>query len=96
METVRSDAIVEWVDGLEEPDLIAALRCLAINEEGSVAERRYRLVRFQLRRQHNSNLSWAASDSAPVLGTSAADDLVFSQFNQGDRAVPRTREKLPD
>ena len=96
METVGSDAIVEWVDGLEEPDLNAALRCLAINEKGSVAERRYRLVRFQLRRQHNSNLSWAASDSAPIPGTAAADDLVFSQFYQGGRAVLRTRGNLPD
>ena len=39
MATTGSDAIAEWVDGLGESDLNALLRCLAINEEGSVAER---------------------------------------------------------
>ena len=50
MATQGGEAIIEWVDSLGEPDLNAAMRCLALKVEGSVAERRYRLVRFQLRR----------------------------------------------
>ena len=41
MKNFGSEAIVEWVDGLEELNLNVALRCLALNDEGSIAERRY-------------------------------------------------------
>ena len=72
----------------------AALRYLSLNEEGSVAERRYRLVRFQFRRQLHANLSWNEVDNAPVPGGSSTFNTATPRPNIGN-FMPRTRNSRP-
>ena len=80
---------------MEEPDLNAVLRCLSLNEEGSVAERRYRLVRFHLRRQLHSNVSWNAVDDGPVPGHSSMANYSASRPNIVNYTASRTQRTRP-
>ena len=76
-------------------DLNATMRCSALNVEGSVAERRYRLVRFQLRRQLQANFSWEASDTAPVPRPSSTAELEIVPAVPVDMTVPSVVSNVP-